>query len=242
MARRRRLPRFGGFGRWWGRRRWWAKILWGVLAVLVLAPLALTIVYRVLPVPATPLMVLRLFEGEAWRRDWVAWDDIAPVMARAVVASEDNLFCRHDGFDWESMRQAWDRYQSGVGRLRGGSTISMQTAKNLFLWDGRTFLRKGLEAYLTVMIEALWPKRRIMEVYVNVVELGPGIYGVEAAAQAYFGKSAARLSAREAALLAAVLPNPRGWSAGKPSRDVAGRAATIQRRISQLGDLLDCVS
>lgn len=239
------LPRLalpGALGRWWGRRRWWSKILWGLFALLVLAPLALTVVYRVLPVPATPLMVLRLFEGEGWHRDWVPWSGIAPVMARAAVAAEDNLFCRHDGFDWDSMQKAWDRYQSGVGRLRGGSTISNQTAKNVFLWDGRTFIRKGLEAYLTVMIEALWPKRRIMEVYLNVVELGPGIYGVEAASQAYFGKSAARLSAREASLLAAVLPNPRGWSAGKPSRYVAGRAATIQRRIGQLGDLLDCVS
>ncbi|MDR6288504.1 MULTISPECIES: monofunctional biosynthetic peptidoglycan transglycosylase [Inquilinus] len=234
-----RLP--GGLGRWWGRRRWWSKILWGLFALLVLAPLALTIVYRVVPVPATPLMVLRLFEGEGWHRDWVAWDDIAPVMGKAAVAAEDNLFCRHDGFDWVSMRAAWDRYRSGVGRLRGGSTISNQTAKNVFLWDGRTFIRKGFEAYLTVMIEALWPKRRIMEVYLNVVELGPGIYGVEAASQAYFGKSAAQLSAREASLLAAVLPNPRGWSAGKPSRYVAGRAATIQRRIGQLGDLLDCL-
>lgn len=238
------LPRLalpGALGRWWGRRRWWSKILWGLFALLVLAPLMLTVVYRVLPVPATPLMVLRLFEGEGWQRDWVGWNDIAPVMAKAVVASEDNLFCRHDGFDWDSVRKAWDRYQTGAGRLRGGSTISNQTAKNVFLWDGRTFLRKGLEAYLTVMIEALWPKRRIMEIYLNVVELGPGIYGVEAASQAYFSKSAAQLSAREAALLAAVLPNPRGWSAARPSRYIAGRAATIQRRIGQLGDLLDCV-
>jgi monofunctional biosynthetic peptidoglycan transglycosylase len=220
-------------------RRLRRVLLAGLLIVLFVPP-ALLLAYRFLPVPLTPLMVIRLVEGEGLRKRWVSLSEVAPVLPQAVVAAEDNRFCEHAGFDWEELGGQIDALLAGA-RARGASTITMQTAKNLFLWPGRDFVRKALEAWLTPQVELLWPKRRIMEVYLNVVELGPGIYGVEAASRAYFGKSAAQLSAREASLLAAVLPNPRGWSAGKPSRYVAGRAATIQRRIGQLGDLLDCV-
>ena len=157
-------------------------LLIGLLAVL-LAPPALLLVYRLVPVPITPLMVIRLIEGEGLRKDWVPLGAIAPALPRAVVAAEDNRFCAHFGFDWQELGGQIDALLTGE-RARGASTITMQTAKNLFLWPGRDFLRKALEAVLTPQIELLWPKRRIVEVYLNVAEFGPGIYGAEAAARA----------------------------------------------------------
>jgi monofunctional biosynthetic peptidoglycan transglycosylase len=193
--------------------------------------------YAFAPVPVTPLMILRLFEGEGISKDWVAYEDVAPEVYRAVIAGEDNLFCQHYGFDFEAMLGAFKKTQRGR-RVYGGSTISQQTAKNVFLWPGSNIftrgLRKGFEVYFTGLQELLWGKRRILEIYVNVVEWGPGIYGVEAAARHHFGKSAAELGPREAALLAAVLPNPRRWSAGKPTGYISRRARDIQRRMDQL--------
>jgi monofunctional biosynthetic peptidoglycan transglycosylase len=157
-----------------------------------------------------------------------------------VIAAEDNRFCEHAGFDWGELEGQLDALLAG-GRARGASTITMQTAKNLFLWPGRDFVRKALEAWLTPQIELLWPKRRIIEVYLNVAEFGPGIYGAEAAARAYFGKSAGALGAREAALLAAVLPSPRRWSPDRPTEYLSARARNIRTRIEQLGPMLDCV-
>jgi monofunctional biosynthetic peptidoglycan transglycosylase len=159
---------------------------------------------------------------------------------RAVIASEDNRFCEHSGFDWQAIGDAAEDYASGK-RVRGASTLSMQVAKNLFLWPGRDFARKGVEAYITVFIELLWSKRRIMEVYLNIAEWGDGIYGAEAAARAHFGKAAAALTLREAGLLAAVLPNPLDWSPARPTPYIAGRADVIARRVGQLGPLLACV-
>lgn len=222
-------------------RHWrWRRILLWSFVVVVILPLVLTLILRVVPPIGTPLMVLRLFEGEGIAKDWVAAERISRHLPLAIVAAEDNRFCEHHGFDVKAIREALAEARGGE-RLRGASTISMQTAKNVFLWDGRNFLRKGLEAYLTLYIEALWPKRRIIEVYMNIAEWAPGVYGAEAAARHHFGKAAADLTQREAALLAAVLPNPRGWSAGRPGNYVAGRASTIQRRIGQLGPMLDCV-
>jgi monofunctional biosynthetic peptidoglycan transglycosylase len=209
------------------------------LLILLLAPAALIGLYRFLPPPLTPLMMIRLAEGEGLRKDWVPLDQMAPVVPQAVIAAEDNLFCRHWGFDVGSLKGEIEDYMAGRP-ARGASTMTMQTAKNLFLWPDRSMLRKAIEAWLTPQIELLWPKRRILEVYLNVVELGPGIYGVEAAAQAYFGKPAAALTSREAALLAAVLPNPRQWSPATPTRYLNSRAQTIRTRIGQLGPLLDC--
>jgi len=210
-------------------------------AVLLLAPAALLLVYRFVPVPLTPLMVIRLVEGQRLDKDWVPLEEIAPALPRAVIAAEDNLFCEHFGFDWQALWGEIDAYLAGE-RPRGASTITMQTAKNLFLWPDRSLARKALEAWLTPQIELLWPKRRIIEVYVNVVEFGPGVYGAEAAAQAHFGKPAGALQLREAALLAAVLPNPRAWSPARPSNYLLERVRTIETRIAQLGPMLDCVA
>jgi monofunctional biosynthetic peptidoglycan transglycosylase len=199
--------------------------------------LVMVVLYGFMPVFVTPLMILRLFEGEGISKDWVSYDNISPDVFRAVVAAEDNLYCQHYGFDVDAILGAFKKNQKGK-RIYGGSTISQQTAKNVFLWPGSNIvtrgLRKGFEAYFTPLQELFWGKRRILEVYVNVIEWGHGVYGVEAAAQFHFKKSAAELTKREAALLAAVLPNPRRWAAGKPTGYISRRANSILRRMDQL--------
>jgi monofunctional glycosyltransferase len=210
------------------------RIAAGCLAGFVILSLLLTMLYRVAPPPVTPLMVLRFAEGYGIRKNWRPLDDISPALIRAVIASEDQRFCRHFGFDWSAIEMAWEQYQSGDGGLLGASTISMQTAKNVFLWPGRTWLRKAFEAYFTALIELSWSKRRIIEVYLNVVEWGPGIYGAEAAAEHYFHKPALRLGATEAARLAAVLPDPLDRSASSPDEDVRERSAFILRQMPRL--------
>ncbi len=232
----------GWFGGWPGSGPggWLRRLFVVLLVVFVVAPLTLILLYRFVPPPVTPLMLIRLVEGHGLSRDWVPWEEISPQLRQAVVASEDNFFCEHSGFDWQSLQAAAEAYASGE-RAGGGSTISQQTAKNLFLWPSRSILRKALELPLTGAIEIIWPKRRILEVYLNVVELGPGIYGAEAAAQHYFKRAAADLSAAQAARLAAVLPNPLEWSPQPPGSYVQRRARVIQTRIRQLGPLLDCV-
>ncbi|MGH6946647.1 MAG: monofunctional biosynthetic peptidoglycan transglycosylase [Kiloniellales bacterium] len=232
MARRRKRPPAKGRSR---LRRWLRNL---ALAILI-GPPAVILLYGILPPPGTPLMLLRLADGESLTRDWEPLERIDPALARSVIAAEDNLFCQHFGFDWAALGEAFDDYVEGNGR-RGASTISQQTAKNLFLWPGRNFVRKGLEAYLTVWLELILTKRRILELYLNVAEWGPGLYGAEAAARHYFGKPADSLSAFEASQLAALLPAPRDWRPGQPW--VAERAAVIRRRIGQLGPLLDCAS
>jgi monofunctional glycosyltransferase len=214
-------------------------LLIGLLTVLLVPP-ALLMIYRFLPVPITPLMVIRLVEGEGLYKAWVPLEAIAPALPRAVVAAEDNRFCQHFGFDWRELEGQIDALVAGE-RARGASTITMQTAKNLFLWPGRDLVRKALEAWLTPQAELLLPKRRIIEVYLNVAEFGPGIYGAEAAARAYFDKPARALSAREAALLAAILPSPRNWSPVRATEYIERRARTIRTRIDQLGPMLDCI-
>lgn len=211
-------------------------------AILIMGvPLAAILLFRFVPAPATPLMIIRAAQGYGWHRDWVPQAAIAPALAAAVIAAEDNLFCEQWlGFDFDAVRRQIDAWSDGE-RPRGASTITMQTAKNLFLWPGRDPVRKLLEAWLTPQIALLWPRRRVLEVYLNIVEFGPGVYGAEAAAQRYFQKPAARLSTREASLLAAVLPNPLEWSAHEPGPYVRRRAAIIERRINQLGPLLACV-
>lgn len=219
-------------------KRRWSRIILRTLGVIVLTPAVLTLLFAFLPVPITPLMLIRAAEGEAITKDWTALDDISPALQRSMIVAEDATFCTHYGFETEALQKAWESYQRG-GRLRGGSTITMQTAKNVYLWPGRTFVRKGLEAWLTVYLEALWSKRRTLEVYLNVIEWGPGLYGAEAASRHYFNKPAAELSAYEAALLAAVVPSPRRWSAAKPGPYVRSRAETIQARAS--GALSGCL-
>ena len=201
----------------------------------------LVILYRDLPVPVTPLMLERLLGGAWIHKTWEPLDRISPALVRAVMAGEDGKFCSHDGFDWAAVGNAWKQYRRGRGIL-GASTISMQTAKNLFLWPARSWLRKGLEVYFTGLLELAWSKRRIMEAYLNVVEWGPGVYGAEAAARFHFQKSAANLTGLEAARLAAVLPNPRRWSASRPSSYILGHAGIIHARMPEVpaGDPLPC--
>ena len=210
-----------------------------LVALFIVLPVIVIALYGVVPPPITPLMVIRSIEGAGIEKDWRGLDTMSPDLPAAVIASEDNTFCRHDGFDWDEIEKAVETYESG-GRLRGASTISQQTAKNLFLWPGRSFVRKGIEAYLAVILEVLWTKQRILEVYLNIVEWSDGIYGAEAAAHHYFGKPAADLSRREAALLATVLPNPLNRSASNPTGEQLRRADTLITRIGQIRPLLDC--
>jgi monofunctional glycosyltransferase len=224
------------------RGGWFRRSLrWLVRAIVLFFSItvALAAFYSVVPPPVTPLMVIRLFDGNWISKDWVSYDDISPNLARAVIAAEDSGFCTHWGFDFEAIQKAL-QHNERSRRIRGGSTISNQTAKNAFLWPGDTMLtryaRKVIEPYFTLLIEAMWGKRRILEVYLNVVEWAPGVYGAEAAAQHHFNKSASQLSRREAALLAAVLPNPRRFSADKPSGYVSRRAGQIQAWMNDVPD------
>ena len=194
------------------------------LALLLVASVA---IHRFVPPPATFLMVTRALDGGEMNYRWRSLNDISPRLVEAVIASEDSTFCAHRGFDMKAIEKALKANERG-GRIRGGSTISQQTAKNVFLWPGRDWVRKGLEAGYTVLIETLWGKRRIVEVYLNVAEWAPGVYGAEAAAQHWFGKSADELSAREAARLAAILPSPRRYNASSPGPYVRRRASQVQ--------------
>ncbi len=204
------------------------RIVFLAVAGLIAASVFEVLIYRFVPPPATPLMLIRLVEGYGIDMEWRPLAQISPHLVRAAMAGEDAKFCQHHGFDWAAIDEAWRRYESGRGKLRGASTISMQTAKNVFLWPGRDWIRKGAEAYFTVLIEFLWGKHRIIEMYLNVVELGPGIYGAEAASRTYFHKPAATLTEAEAARLAAILPDPLKWSPAHPDRTVLGRAAFIR--------------
>ncbi|KNC93913.1 monofunctional biosynthetic peptidoglycan transglycosylase [Trabulsiella odontotermitis] len=200
------------------------------------------LLFSVMPVPFSAVMVER--QIGAWFRgdfdyvahsDWVSMDEISPWMGLAVIAAEDQKFPDHWGFDMSAIEKALSHNERHETRIRGASTLSQQTAKNVFLWDGRSWLRKGLEAGLTVGIETVWTKRRILTVYLNVAEFGDGVFGVEAAAQRYFHKPASRLTMSEAALLAAVLPNPLRFKASAPSGYVHSRQAWILRQMRQLG-------
>nr|WP_314984864.1 monofunctional biosynthetic peptidoglycan transglycosylase [uncultured Pantoea sp.] len=215
------------------------RIVGRVLLVWLGVWLAGILLFSFLPVPFSAVMAER--QIGAWLRgdfsyiahsDWVGHDDISPWMGLAVIASEDQKFPTHWGFDVAAIESVLDNNDS---RMRGASTLSQQTAKNLFLWDGRSWVRKGLEAGLTVGIETVWTKRRILTVYLNIAEFGPGIFGVEAASQRYFHKPASRLTAADAALLAAVLPNPIRYRAAAPSGYVRARQQWILRQMRQLG-------
>jgi monofunctional biosynthetic peptidoglycan transglycosylase len=187
------------------------------------------VLYRFVPVPLTWPMARDAIAGKHVERTWVPLSRIAPAVPRAAIGAEDARFCEHRGFDFEAMEAAAAKNAAGK-KLRGGSTISQQTAKNAFLWPGRSYVRKALEAYFTVLIETIWGKKRIMEVYLNIAEMGPGIYGVEAAAQHYFGVPAAKLSQAQAARIAAILPQPVKRNAAAPGRFVKRYARKIERR------------
>lgn len=198
--------------------------------------------FSVMPVPFSAVMVERQIGawlqgdfGYVAHSDWVSMDEISPWMGLAVIAAEDQNFPDHWGFDVAAIEKALSHNERNENRIRGASTLSQQTVKNLFLWDGRSWLRKGLEAGLTVGVETVWSKKRILTVYLNIAEFGDGVFGVEAAAQRYFGKPASRLTQSEAALLAAVLPNPLRFKAAAPSGYVRSRQAWILRQMRQLG-------
>lgn len=201
------------------------------MLLVVALPLLAVLALRWLPPPTTAFMLAS--EAQPVRHVWVPQAAIAPVMRRAVVAAEDQKFWQHHGFDLEAIEKAYAHNQRDGARVRGASTISQQTAKNLFLWSGGGYFRKGLEAGLTVLIELLWSKERILTVYLNVAEFGPGVYGVEAAARTFFGKPASRLTAYEAARLAAVLPSPRRWKVNAPSAYVQQRTQWILRQMGR---------
>jgi monofunctional biosynthetic peptidoglycan transglycosylase len=199
-------------------RRWAVRGVVGLAGVTVF----MILLYAVVNPPVTPYMIAEARRHGGVERSWVPMERIAPVMARSVVAAEDANFCLHWGFDMGAIRAAID-----AGGTRGASTLSQQVVKNVYLWHGRSWLRKALEAGLTPAVELVWPKRRILEVYLNVAEFDRGVFGVEAAARHYFGVSAAGLTAVQAARLAAILPDPKGRSASEPSRFVRSRAAAI---------------
>lgn len=216
------------------------RIIRNIFILFLIISLAWVVLARFVPVLVTPLMAIRsvesIFEGNMPKnsKDWVSIDDISPNMVQAVVASEDNLFLIHYGFSFEDIGKAFKHNQKGK-RIRGGSTISQQTAKNVFLWPQRSYLRKGLEAYFTVLIELVWSKERIMEVYLNAIEMGDGIYGIEAASQEYFGVSASKISKSQAAAIAACLPNPRRFNAANPSGYIQRRKSHILNVMRKIG-------
>jgi monofunctional biosynthetic peptidoglycan transglycosylase len=212
-----------------GWRGWLWKLLVGLFILLVPAPIFLLLLFRVLPVPGTPEMLVSLIQGKGANYHWT--EDISPRLERAVIAAEDQNFCSHHGFDWASINKAVEDHNRRPSKpMRGASTISQQTARNLFLVPMRSWIRKGLEAYLTVMLESLWPKKRILLAYLNLVDWGDGIFGAEAAANAYFGTDAGSLDNAQAARLAAILPNPHKWKATHPGRYVRRRAGMLQGR------------
>ncbi|SIQ61114.1 monofunctional biosynthetic peptidoglycan transglycosylase [Bosea sp. TND4EK4] len=223
-----------------GRRRgllrravdWTLRLVVGGLLILIAA----LILYMAVPVPST-LMLGRWLTFQPVDRTWVSLDRISPNLIRAVIASEDQRYCSHRGVDWVELNAVMEDED---GPSRGASTLTMQTAKNVFLWPGRSYLRKGLEIPLATAIDFVWGKRRVIEVYLNVAEWGDGLYGAEAAAQRYFGKPAARLTPAEAARLAGALPNPILRNPARPSRALQTASGRVQRRLAQLGALGDC--
>ncbi len=219
-------------------------IIWKTLLIFIISSIIPVIAYKWLPVPLTPLMVIRNIEqmgnhkGLEMKHDWVSLDKISPKLQLAVVCSEDQNYLNHFGFDINAIKKAMIENKEGK-RFRGVSTISQQTAKNVFLWPGRSYIRKAFEAWFTLLIEFFWSKERIMEVYLNSIEMGNGIYGAEAAANYWFKKSAIKLSKDEAASIAAILPNPLKFKANPPSTYIAKRKTWIKQQMNFWGNTLD---
>jgi len=223
--------------------RVWEKLR-VILLYVFLSSIFFVLLYRFVPPPVTPLMLIRcnqqLWSGKKLKlkKDWASLDELSPKLPLAVMASEDQLFMKHWGFDTQSILKAFENNSRKKKKgIKGASTISQQVAKNVFLWPNRSWLRKGLEVYFTTLIEICWGKERIMEVYLNVIETGDGIYGAEAASEIYFKKPAKKLNANEAALIAAVLPNPRKWSPVKPTPYIIERQQWILFNMNRLGTI-----
>lgn len=209
----------------------WKTILWfNIISVFFV------LLYKFVPVPFTPLMIIRAMEQKAagkemtFSHNWVPIESISPNLQKAVISSEDGKFFEHNGFDFSAMQKAFEKNQKGK-KIRGGSTISQQTAKNVFLWPGRSYIRKGFEAYFTFLIELIWSKKRIMEVYLNSIEMGNGVYGAEAASKYWYHKQAKNLTKYEAAGIAAILPNPRKYNPIRSTNYMNRRKATISKYI-----------
>ncbi len=211
------------------------SLLRAILAFFV-SSIGMVFFFKFVPVPLTLTMLQQWVSGGELHYDWVPLENISKEMAIAVIASEDQLFPDHNGFDFKSIKKAI-KSNTSSNKMRGGSTISQQTAKNVFLWQGRSWFRKGLETYFTFLIELFWSKKRILEVYLNVCETGPQIFGTEAASQIYFNKSAAKLTRKQAVRVAAILPSPRKWKATNPGAYVLKRITHIERQIRQLGGI-----
>ena len=219
-------------------------IIWKTVLGFFVLSIVSVIIFRWVPIPITPLMIIRDVEqlqndkGVVMEHDWVPLEEISPKLQLAVVCSEDQNYLKHYGVDWGAIQKAMKENEKGK-RVRGASTITQQTAKNVFLWQGRSYLRKGLELWFTLLIEVFWSKERIMEVYLNSIEMGNGIYGAEAASQHWFHKSAKKLSKDEAAAIAAILPSPLRFKASPANGYIAGRKAWIKQQMNFWGNELD---
>jgi monofunctional glycosyltransferase len=218
--------------------RWiWKAMLW-FFGLSILS----VIIFKWVPIPFTPLMVTRIIEFKLdgkdaiYSHDWVSLEEISPNLQKAVIASEDANFLKHNGFDFKAMQKAFKNNKKGR-KIKGGSTISQQTAKNVFLWQGRSYLRKGLEAYFTVLIEFIWGKERIMEVYLNSIEMGNGVYGAQEAARTWYRTTAKDLTKNEAAGIAAILPNPRKFKASNSSAYIERRKTRILKGMRHIGKI-----
>lgn len=224
-----------------GDARMWIRR--GVIALVGLGVLPLVLTFLYLPSfvhPVSTLMLKDIVTLRGYDRQWISIDDVSPVLAHSVIMSEDGQFCSHQGIDWGELRLVIDDALAGE-LTRGASTITMQTVKNLFLWQGRSMIRKGLEVPLAVYFDAILPKKRIMEIYLNIAEWGPGIYGIEAAARHHFGVSAKKLTARQAALLTVALPNPIDRNPAKAGPGLKRVAGVVQRRASRAGAYVGCI-
>jgi len=210
------------------------RFIWKTFLILFIAQLVYLVALRWINPPVTFTQLSSLITGDGLKRDYVGYDQISYQIKLAVIASEDQIFPDHDGFDWKNIEKAMKYNKKKPGRIRGASTISQQAAKNVFLWQGRSWLRKGLEVYFTKMIELLWGKRRILEMYLNVIEMGKGIYGVEAASESYFNKSAKNLNRRQAAMIAACLPNPKKYTVKPAASYVVVKSGWIVRQMNNL--------
>jgi monofunctional biosynthetic peptidoglycan transglycosylase len=237
--RRKKTPASVGY--WRARLKRWLRYGIAALAVLLLIPPGLSLLYRVEAIhPVSTLMLRDLVTLQGYERDWVEFGAIAPVLVQSVMMSEDGKFCSHGGVDWGALNHVIDNALDGE-KTRGASTITMQTAKNLFLWNARSFIRKAMEVPLAIWIDMVLSKKRIMEIYLNIAEWGDGIYGVEAASWTYFGRPASELTATQAALLAVTLPNPLARDPAKPGKGLVRLARMIEGRARQSGAYIECL-
>ncbi len=223
------------------RRQMILKFLGKIFAAALIAVFAVILLYRFVNPPYSSLMVANALAGRTLKHRWVPLDKISPYLVSAVVTSADARFCRHRGVDWGEVEDAFQRAEKTGRGPRGASTIPMQTIKNLFLWQSRSYIRKGIEIPLAYLASALWPKRRMLEIYLNIAEWGPGVFGAQAAARHHFRASASRLTRRQAAQMAAALPNPWVRNAGRPGPKTRALARRMEKRLKRGGAPLDCI-